>query len=353
MAEPTGVPGGECVTTKGMKSKIDGAFWRALEGVRGQCALPVIWKQWLGDDFEHFQLAFFQSLPDQPAESYPCPRQCGCWHEVVVDENSNGVSAVCRCEESDCDDFEVTARDIIPSRLSWPKLARSLREALGLQGNMADLGLAHTLQVGAWSADAVPVVLSIAYRAAELRYVSAALAARWCRPFILLAPTAQFMDAPHQEFLANAGAAFFALESIMSLGPHEPAKLRAFRPPGELFAQFNPQPRGELAEDTARQALVLIERFESKYPLKQPSVLTVFRLYCQEELSVGQIVRKCRASRATVLRRLEAIRQVTGTQPRDLRRYSSHLERIEEEVSDHRARRVYRKGLVGDSEEED
>jgi hypothetical protein len=50
---------------------------------------------------------------------------------------------------------------------------------------------------------------------------------------------------------------------------------------------------------------------------------------------------------------LEAIRQVTGTEPRNLRRYSSHLERIEQDVSDDRARRVYRKGLLDESEDEE
>jgi len=57
---------------------------------------------------------------------------------------------------------------------------------------------------------------------------------------------------------------------------------------------------------------------------------------------------KFRCSRGTVLNRLAVIRQRTGMEPNRLRQISPHIEKIEGELADPRASRIYRKGLIDD-----
>ena len=90
-------------------------------------------------------------------------------------------------------------------------------------------------------------------------------------------------------------------------------------------------------EDEPRRALGLIERLESECPMSPPSVSTVFRLYCVEELTMAKIARRCRCSIGTVANRLELIRRKTGTEPKDLRRVSDHLDRVQEDAAAARA----------------
>jgi DNA-directed RNA polymerase specialized sigma24 family protein len=88
--------------------------------------------------------------------------------------------------------------------------------------------------------------------------------------------------------------------------------------------------------------------------MKAPSVLTVFRLYCMEELTSDQIARKTGCSKTTVVSRLRLIRKKIGVDPASLRRFSSHLQKIEQDISDSRAEHIHRKRLIydeGDGEE--
>src|SRR5438552_17815213 len=76
------------------------------------------------------------------------------------------------------------------------------------------------------------------------------------------------------------------------------------------------------------------------------TTLTVFRLYCMEGLSAARIARKCFCSKSAVMRRLKVIRAKLGTDPREMRAHSAHLEKIEEDIAASKARRVDRKAIV-------
>jgi hypothetical protein len=138
--------------------------------------------------------------------------------------------------------------------------------------------------------------------------------ARLHAPFILLAPTSGHFDAPCQELLAHARAAFFPLETTVHLADN--GRLRAVNPPGELFAQFTPQPK-QADQDVAAKAMAIVSTLDVGLP---PSPVTVFRLYCGEGLSIPQVARQLRVSSATICRRLQLIRARTGTDPKNLRR---------------------------------
>ena len=212
----------------------------------------------------------------------------------------------------------------------------------------------NTCQIGSWSADAVPVVLTLQTNRHVFRNVLAELALRLKTRFILFAPTADHLDATGHELLAHAHAAFFARTSHTRLDSQ--GALRSIRSPGELFARFTPQPCDSSTEDTTRKAFALVKALDARKHSKQPSPAAVFSFYCIDGMSVAEIARKCRCSRGTILNRLEFIRRKTGADPVRVRRLSAQFESFGERTPDARARRTSAKGLIYDTpehEEED
>ena len=290
----------------------------------------MAWKEALGSNYEDFKTAFLRSVPDRPVKFFPCPSLCGCSHEVVRRDDGR-LLAECRCKPGRCDSFSVTREDITPWELNWSKLGRGLCTALGLTPKTARLGLYNTQQIGCWSADAVPVVLSIQAHHREFLHSVSALVGRVGKPFILFAPTSRNLGSSARELLDTAGAVFLPLDVYLVFkedGTLEPAKAV-----GELLDQVVPALREPEAEDDARRALGLIERMESECPMNAPSVSTVVRLYCVEELTIAQIARRCRCSIGTVAGRLKLIRAKTGMDPKNLRRVSDHLSQIQADVA--------------------
>ena len=213
-----------------------------------------------------------------------------------------------------------------PNHFIWniPRLARSLSTALGLSSKFSALAPPRTFQIGTWSVDAAPAILTLQPDSSALKNVICELALRLRRPFILLGPTNNPIDANCQELLATARAAFFPLENITRVD--DIGALHAIKAPGEIFTQFTPQPR-EIEKDVAQKAFALITQLDP-IDIKPPSLLSVFRLYCLEEQTTGVIARRYKSSKPTIRRRLRSIHKLTGLHPNDLRRISTHLEKV-------------------------
>jgi len=317
-------------------SNMNTNIWTALE--IGTGAIPSVWRERAGDQFDTIRSAFLQPRPE-PAKSFPC-RKCGCAHNVTI-YAPDDIIAVCACESWNCNDMILTAADIVVLELNWAKLGRALCKAFGLDARTADLGLTDTVQIGSWSCDAVPVILTIQRERYDFQHVVAMLAARLRKKFILLAPTSQNLDATSQELLANFGAEFFALDTHLTLTDHGAFHSRTT--PGELFAKFTPQPKEPQDDDTARRAFAAIKALDCRQGARKVGLYTVFRLYCVDCLSASQIARKCGSARSIIYGRLAELRQKLGRDPAQLRQYSAHFERIEESLSDPRAKRIHRK----------
>lgn len=324
------------------------SMWSKLESLPVPATVPAVWQSHLGDSFLAFRNAFLLRT-DAEAGAFPCPRNCGCVHEVVRLASSE-ILGVCRCESWGCPDLKLVSQDIRIWELSWNRLAQALCRALMLQTKPGDLRLPATCQVGAWSTNAVPAILTIQPTAFRFREVLTALVARLRAPFIFLAPTAGHFDAACAELLASVGAGFFPLEAHVRLASS--GLLYPVTTPGELFARFTATPVEPPNDDIARSAFALVRQLDSERPLKPPTLLTIFRLYCIEELSAAQVARKCRSSKATVVRRLELLRSRTGLDPQHLRRVSSHLDKLDDTLSDSRAARIHRKSLIDDTPHE-
>src|SRR5262249_34499578 len=73
------------------------------------------------------------------------------------------------------------------------------------------------------------------------------------------------------------------------------------------------------SRDTALAAFAPPEKAHPRRRHPPPSISRVFRLYCIDALSAAQVAKKCRCSKAAVIRRLALIRQKTGLSPIRLR----------------------------------
>ena len=107
-----------------------------------------------------------------------------------------------------------------------------------------------------------------------------------------------------------------------------------------------------VSEDVARSAFALLQKLELDAPLKAPSVLTVFRLYCVDGFSADRVARKCRCGKATVIRRLQFIEARTGMKPEQFRAVSGHLQQVDDDLNASGAREIYRQGLAQGNEED-
>jgi hypothetical protein len=337
--------------------------WQALESSRGLTAIVASWRERLGEEFEAFKDAFLQRAAGVP-KGMPCPRGCGCTHEIVAGdgrsdecrvasdegkEQRGAIRAICRCDPPNCPDILLTPDDIVLLELSWTKLARALCHVFGLDYKPADLGLLNTRQIGSWSVDAVPVILTIQHERGWFRTVLLELLARLRRRFILLAPTAKNIDAVSHELLASSDGAFLSLDATVTLTAEGSLRLRG-AVPGELFARFSPQP-GDSDQEIASRAFALVHQLASQGTRKEPSVMVVFRMYCIDGFSVSTIARKCDTSRMTVRQRLRLIEKKTGMDVDQLRKVSAHLEKAEASFVDSRASHIHRRNLIYDEDD--
>jgi len=264
-------------------------------------------------------------------------------------EQHGVIRAICRCDPQTCPDILLTPDDIALFELSWTKLARALCHAFALDYKPADLGLLNTRQISSWSVDAVPVILTIQHERGWFRTVLLELLARLRQRFILLAPTAKNIDAVSHELLASSDAAFFSLDATVTLSAEGSLRLRG-AVPGELFANFSPQP-GDSDEEIASRAFALVHQLASQGTRKEPSVMAVFRMYCIDGFSVSTIARKCGTSRMTVRARLKLVERKTGMKIDQLRKVSAHLEKAEASFVDSRASHIHRRNLIYDEDD--
>lgn len=203
-------------------------LWQTLETFPGPAAVPTVWKAGLGDEFDRFRSAFLRTRP-KPAMSYPCPRDCGCAHEIVR-HKGGPIVAVCQCDPSSCNDILLTESDCVVLELNWQKLGRAICAAFGFAQREAELAVPHALQIGASGSESIPVVLIIPNDRDAFRQTITALAATLRRQFILVAPTAGFMDAFLQQILVDLDAPFVPLDTTVrftATGVLEPTRMIA------------------------------------------------------------------------------------------------------------------------------
>jgi hypothetical protein len=319
-----------------------------MEIFRGGKGSAAEWREYAGEQYP--RLRTFLRDTGERVSHVPCPTGCGCYHDVV-DHGGGELVGVCCCDPWNCDDLAVTPDQIAALEVNAPKLGRAVGKAFECEAREMNLPMHQTWQVGVKFADAMPVFLTIPDERDAFERTVRQLTARHRQRFILAAPTASHMDANSRELLESVGAGFIALENYVTLTPQ--GNLHTRTPPAELFARFAPEAKEPVAEDVARTAFGLIEALESTKRMIEPSVLKVFRLYCMKEMTTDQIAQDCGCAKGTVINRLERIQKATGMDPNSLKRLSPHLQKIEDDANDSRARHIHRKDLVDDADDPD
>jgi hypothetical protein len=321
-------------------------MWKAFEEVNGLAAIPAVWRKHLGERYPVVAGAFMRRH-EQPATGVFC-KKCYCMHRVVP--RRDRYLGICDCEYQ-CDDIELTAEDLEVWEVNQQRLGRAVVSALGCDSADVDLRMKGTRQVGAFGAERLPVVLSVVHERAQMRQVALELAARLRSGFALLCPTGQFVDANVQEVLTAARAGFVDLDSHVSLLPS--GALEARKTAGELFSGLLRERQEPMGDESARGLFALVKQLDSENPVRKAPIIQVFRLYCVDGLSRAEVARRCGCVESLVTLRLHAIEKKLGRKPSELRLISSQFERIEDSLSDSRAREIYRVGAAEIEGEED
>lgn len=321
--------------------------WPCLDNIYGLCGVPALWRSWLCGEFATFERTFLERRAE-PASSYPCPRECGCAHDLV--ERADGsFLAVCTCDPWNCDDFAVLRDEVALLELNWPRLGRAICSAFECDYRETDLHLPLTRQIGSKFANAAPVVLTIQNGRDEFRQAVAGVVAQLGRPFILLGPTSQFLDANSLGLLHGARAEFFDLASHVTLLPG--GVLQARKSGGELFSRFLPTPEEKMGEGEATRVFALMKMLDSG-PQKAP-LESVFRLLVLEGRSQAYAARACKCSKGLLsLRATEIEKRMKRTIP-ELQGLASRLGEMAATVKDPRSRSGYRQAVADESDEED
>ena len=316
--------------------------WQCLEDFRGPVGVLALWRAGLGDRFDGFNKAFLRKRLRR-ADSYPCPHGCACAHDLVPRPDGS-LTAVCACDPPNCDGFTVTPAEAALLELNWTRLGLGLCGALKADARDTDLGVPGARQIGAFSSAAVPVVLSVQDGRRDFRSAVAGVIAAVGKPFILLAPTSQFVDGFSLGRLKGAGARFFDLEShvlVLASGA-----LRAVKDPMEVFAEFLPSGGGPEPPDYAKGLFALVGKLEAKGKWRKASPLTVFRLYFVRQLSRAKVAAECDCVPGLVTLRLKQLERELKMSRDQLFGFSPQFQAIEDAASNPLAGGIYRKGMI-------
>jgi hypothetical protein len=276
----------------------------------------------------------------------------------VIFDSPEDITAMCDCEEGGCDPIRLRPSDLIVYDLDGRMLAAAIRRAFHF-GELESAGFEEVRSrlVGSWGVRRSRVFFNVPISEKGLLKEIERLCAAVPDPFIVLTPTSRFCTPMVERVLRLQGCAHMALTGIVTLtapgllelvpaakntvdavlgdfgrrvAQGKPLELAIARVEAKLdaIAKSREQARTrsqDSTESVARRALALVRELDTEQRLKEPSLLTVFHLYCVKELSAAQIARHCGCSKGTVIGRLRMLarkpeyrRQDCGGTPRNL-----------------------------------
>ena len=296
-------------------------LWRCLEDLRGLVAVPAGWRARLDGEFEAVHGAFLRGRPEAAA-SFPCPHECGCFHEVVRHDGGR-IVGVCRCESWNCDDIPLTEEDLVLLELNWSRLGRALASAFGLDPKEAAFGVPGAMQIGSFGGAGLPIVLSIQHEPGEFRAALTELAVRLREGFIVLSPTSRGCDVRSKELLASAKAGFFDLESQVALLPT--GKLDARRSGGALFAGHVPETKELVRDSESLRVFRLFGELLAMGTKLKASPARVFDLMVFQKRSKAETAVACKCAASLITRRVALIEGHFQMRIEKLRAFASDL----------------------------
>ena len=308
-------------------------MWDCLEKIHGLVAVPWLWRQWLGDEFEEFAKAFMRRY-ERRAASVPCPLQCGCGHDIV-DHGGGRLVAICACDPWNCEDIQLTAEDVVLWQLSWERFGRALATALNCQVQDAQLGLFQTRQIGAFGAGPLPIMLTMVNTKEQFCDTTAQLVARHPQGFILLAPTSRLCTASATDLMGRVNAGFFSLEAQVRL---EGGRLYSAKSGGELFAAHLPEMKEAFTESESARVFRLFGELMGMGTELKASPARVFDLMVMKGRSQAEAAGACRCVRSLITVRVAMIEGHFRMPIETLRNFASDLKERQATVKGDRNR---------------
>lgn len=301
------------------------SIWRVIEASPPSAA-AVAWRQWFGPGLTAAAGVCLRGT-EQRVERVPCPNGCGCGHRVLA--AGSGFVGVCDCGD-ECEDLKLTAEDVLVWQVSLDRLGRAVAKALDCEVKLAELGLPDIKQIGSLAGEALPILLTVQRDQEGMRNAVAQVIARLQRPFVLLAPTNQFLNAYSQGLLASAKAEFVDLErhvEVLASGA-----LHAPKSAGELFAAFLPERKEAITESEGRRIFELFTKLATGKGVKKAPLDAVFRHTVLEGHSQKKTARLCGCVPALISRRVKTIEDRFQMPIERLRNFASTILEIETSV---------------------
>ncbi len=320
-----------------------------MAAIPGQASPLADWIAKGGERFNDpvFRDAFLRATTRQAAD-LPCPDgTCACRHVRRKNPYDGGLRAVCQCIPPVCDPLDVAESAFTVWELRTDGLCRELAGAFGMVGCRGAMTLPTGASlVGAWpkdGADRRTVFLCLPYdHDSETVTVNALLAEH--AGFILLAPSA-----------LPACAALLKVKDCrcvdLSVGVRvaDDGRLVAADEPWRIFGLDV----SKLAQDDEERQKALVklmmwaQEMDENPRLDPPDHFTVLRLYCQEELSTGQIAKRFPRSSVSTVKNRKAALEASARAPLDhFRHLSGVFDQFEKTRQETRNPRSYRKGIA-------
>ena len=280
-------------------------FWLQLEALHGLAAVRQGWRVTLGPAYEP-ALSFLRDSGVRASE-YPCLKGCGCHHQVIRHDEGDLVAA-CQCEDSRCSTLTITEDDIRVFELDEAKLGRTIARALECKPVDVALSAPGVRQIAALGYPPMPIVFTICHSPVGFLQTVTALVATLRERFILLTPTASFLDARAQALLASVGAGFFGLDGILTLEPG--GRFTSCRSAGELFSHYLPPQPEPMNQGEAQRVFALMQSLEDGPKVRKAPLAKVFRLLVLGGHSQEKAAVECGCAPSLISKRVGAIEQI-------------------------------------------
>lgn len=311
------------------------SVWKVLENIHELAATSIEWRLLLGTKFDAFKDAFLVKN-NVVADTCPCSK-CGYSHDIIRHTDVKIVAVA--PSEPTCDDFLVKESDLYVYELSWPKLGNAITKAFGFLKCHAALEVSNTYQIASFDKNRVPVFLTIQNDRNQFKWVVSELTGRQQQPFILFAPTCDFIDGSSREILQRIRAKFYSLEETACFNTQN--GLQPLANPSDLFKESIISEESD-SESKVDMVLALLHKLDLQNPLREPPTRSeFFYLYCSQSWSIDKIVKNKKYTKTTVHNRKRACEKALEVKDlRIFRKYGDIIERRKKQYQDRRAKKI-------------
>jgi lambda repressor-like predicted transcriptional regulator len=168
-------------------------LWRALEGIPGLLAVPEVWRQECGEDFDYAR-PYLQPT-DRIGGRYPCPNSFSGCPRRIIDYDEDEFAAICQDEHKRCERVPLTRREALIHRLDLAGLLQPVLRAVSIRPQSVAQHAPGVWAIGlseqAHSRN-FPVYFLLAHSASTHRAAVERLLLDISDSFLLVLPTNQF-----------------------------------------------------------------------------------------------------------------------------------------------------------------